>query len=1178
MDTIIQEAHIGLTGDGVQGVIQMNFFKKRIATAFLAISILLSQNSTVVFAEELNSEIDSVQNLDDDSSIDSSEIGDSVNSSDEGISVEENDEENQDTSNSSDSSSEADSQEDQSQNENDETETQSENDISAEEYSQSEEVSDAEEVNDVSGDTNEAGEVGDTDSSEGATDDETYDVFSNMEELVPERNDLNSSGAAKEDWYKSFEYTLDKLKRTIKLKHYNGSDDEVEVYVRSSVTINGITYKTTIMGDAFMNSYHDLKYVSFEKGCKTVGTHLCFDGPYNIDELDITGLDTSSITDMSRAFADIRFKTIRLEGINTSNVTNMKGMFCNNPDIVKLDLSDLDTSKVTSIGGIVSGCKKLEYVNFSSFNTENVEDMGYLFCEDYKLETVDISNFDFQKVKDMSYMFYGCKNLRNIKFPNSSTPNLDLMYSMFEKCESLESVDLSNYRTEKVRGMTWMFKGCKNLKTVNISSFRTENVLELSSMFSECVKLKQLDLSNFTIKCTPYSMLAGTASLDVIYSPMKVERSIKLDVNYIIDNNKDGISDDGKDYKEIPIGSSRDRFIRKPTITIEVSYPNNGFNVKRDGHCVINAGWAFDYNTRYDSYYNQNVYEIAPYSRYKEVFGNSITREIYNLMYNNESWYGNCYGMVSSAALLYKNKINKNNYIKKGTNSLTSGGYDELVTGNGAYVKLYKNSKLTSLIERYQIWQDSTEYRALFEKGLNTFRSKSQVQAFSDVIKDIKNKGETYLLTVRWQDQMSGNMNGHAMLVDSSRKPKELNDGWTRVYLYDPNYPYFEGFGNNNPDYSYTKSLERYIDLNIKTGQWRIDIKTNAGQSNSSVGYDDRGELLNNSWLFFRKTNYLPTSFNGTAHFEGYSADTCISYACSGITVYDENDKILFFQLGNMVREIDENVVEQLPKNLSTIDVNAYGRSQGKILLPRGKYRVSVCNGYAAFLEAGDYIGVDTDNVADFVNIDSTTASVSTPYGEDIKVVLVDRQGETKFTSLGTDAKVTGNDNIVSLKGSKLTANFADAQNVDIQVSTEKGEGTIKGVSSENLKNFDVELACSKNSYNGTASDGSISNDGHSTSNADIVISQDKNKVSASKLKKKAQKVTISVENTDGKITAKNASSKKLKKYLKVSVSNGKVICKLKKGARKGTYKVKVMVSGDSSHGDITKTIKIKVK
>ncbi|SDB69182.1 fibronectin type III domain-containing protein [Butyrivibrio sp. INlla16] len=92
-----------------------------------------------------------------------------------------------------------------------------------------------------------------------------------------------------------------------------------------------------------------------------------------------------------------------------------------------------------------------------------------------------------------------------------------------------------------------------------------------------------------------------------------------------------------------------------------------------------------------------------------------------------------------------------------------------------------------------------------------------------------------------------------------------------------------------------------------------------------------------------------------------------------------------------------------------------------------------------------------------------------------------------------------------------------------------------------------------------------------------ITASKDTFKVSA--LKKKNQKVTLKVApELKGKITVKNASAKKLKKFADFKVKGRKVTVTMKKGAPKGVYKFKVTVAAYGKTKKTTETIKITVK
>ena len=68
-----------------------------------------------------------------------------------------------------------------------------------------------------------------------------------------------------------------------------------------------------------------------------------------------------------------RLKTLDFGGVNTSNVTNMRGMFSDCQKLEELNLGSFDTSMVTDMDGMFAGCSNLEKLNLSSFDFSNVE-------------------------------------------------------------------------------------------------------------------------------------------------------------------------------------------------------------------------------------------------------------------------------------------------------------------------------------------------------------------------------------------------------------------------------------------------------------------------------------------------------------------------------------------------------------------------------------------------------------------------------------------------------------------------------------------------------------------------------------------------------------------------------------------------------------------------------------
>ena len=106
--------------------------------------------------------------------------------------------------------------------------------------------------------------------------------------------------------------------------------------------------------------------------------------------------------DFDLSFKDFRPKTtsswffncnalkqiVGMENLNTSEVTDMSGMFCGSSSLTELDLTNFDTSNVT--------------------------DMHYMFFGCSSLTELDLTKFNTRKVTDMSDMFYGCSSLTKI--------------------------------------------------------------------------------------------------------------------------------------------------------------------------------------------------------------------------------------------------------------------------------------------------------------------------------------------------------------------------------------------------------------------------------------------------------------------------------------------------------------------------------------------------------------------------------------------------------------------------------------------------------------------------------------------------------------------------------------------------------------------------------------------
>ena len=209
-----------------------------------------------------------------------------------------------------------------------------------------------------------------------------------------------------------------------------------------------------------------------------------------------------------------------LEYLDTSEVTDMSGMFGGCSSLRALDLSRFDTSQVARMIAMFYGCSSLTSLNLSRFDTSEVKDMGHMFDNCPSLTALDLSSFDTSQVKGMREMFFGCSSLTSLDLSRFDTSEVTDMSFMFCGCSSLTALDLSSFDISEVTNMYGMFLECWSLTTLDLSSFGTSQVADMREMFFGCLSLTTLDLSRFdTSKVTNMrEMFCDCSSLTTIYS------------------------------------------------------------------------------------------------------------------------------------------------------------------------------------------------------------------------------------------------------------------------------------------------------------------------------------------------------------------------------------------------------------------------------------------------------------------------------------------------------------------------------------------------------------------------------------------------------------------------------------------------------------------------------------
>lgn len=178
--------------------------------------------------------------------------------------------------------------------------------------------------------------------------------------------------------------------------------------------------------------------------------------------------------------------------------------------------------------------------------------------------------------------------------------------------------------------------------------------------------------------------------------------------------------------------------------------------------------------------------------------------------------------------------------------------------------------------------------------------------------------------------------------------------------------------------------------------------------------------------------------------------------------------------------------------------------------------------------------------------------------------------GSTTFT--GKTSGVITNDKSSSVSSSIGTVAVTMSGGNAVWKLT--GDSTISSISGSGKIDYNgYTLTVGSTKYTSGSPGGSIEDASGETELKAVTFNNVSKSIKYSKLKKKAVSYSVIKASDGGKVTYKVTKGKK--KYIKVSKA-GKVT--VKKGAVKGTYKVKLTVAAKGNYKKTTKTITIKVK
>ena len=211
---------------------------------------------------------------------------------------------------------------------------------------------------------------------------------------------------------------------------------------------------------------------------------------------NISSWDTSNVTNMSGMFRNnVAYWSSADRNFNswdTSKVTDMSDMFL---DVENMDplIASWDVSSVTDMESMFKNCRLINQA-IGSWDVSSVTNMRLMFNgTDYFNQ--DIGSWNTSSVTDMQGMFYYALEF-NQNIGGWNVSNVTVMSSMFSSARKFNQ-DLNSWDVSKVTNMDGMFNTA-SVFNGNISSWDTSSVLSMSSTFESASRFNQ-DIGNWNV-------------------------------------------------------------------------------------------------------------------------------------------------------------------------------------------------------------------------------------------------------------------------------------------------------------------------------------------------------------------------------------------------------------------------------------------------------------------------------------------------------------------------------------------------------------------------------------------------------------------------------------------------------------------------------------------------------
>ena len=244
-----------------------------------------------------------------------------------------------------------------------------------------------------------------------------------------------------------------------------------------------------------------------------------------LTSLDVTHFNTEKVTNMSQMFNDCpRLASLDVTNFNTANVTDMENMFSAGPNLKAIYASDkFVTNAVTNSFGMFAGCESLS--GDIDWTSGNATDKTYAKLDGGYFREKGVADRPWVKYADGTLTFlYGYKRTVDVNRNEYELNSGENSPAWKAKSGNITQVvfDASFANARPTTCFKWFSSFSKLTQVKGVENLNTENVTNMGNMFAGCSSLASLDVTHFntanvTNMNSMFYLCSSLTSLDVTH-------------------------------------------------------------------------------------------------------------------------------------------------------------------------------------------------------------------------------------------------------------------------------------------------------------------------------------------------------------------------------------------------------------------------------------------------------------------------------------------------------------------------------------------------------------------------------------------------------------------------------------------------------------------------------------